>query len=161
MITSPKKEVPMASLNRRGTLAILFFSQALFLQIQTLPLQAEVLLSEEKKESITQNLPAQDNNEARKGVATYYAKRYNGRKTASGSRYNPEKLTAAHQSLPLGTKVKVVNLANKNEVHVTITDRCRKRSFPFIDLSRAAAKQLGFLGKGSARVLIQPVEEES
>jgi rare lipoprotein A len=94
------------------------------------------------------------------GVAAYYAKRYNGNRTRSGARYNPEKLTAAHADLPLGTRVKVINLANDREVIVTINDRCRKKSFPFIDLSRAAAHKLGFLGKGTARVSIIPLDDE-
>jgi len=158
---SPKKEVPMASLNRRGKLAFLIISQALLLQVQTLPLQAESLLSDKNQESIEQIHSKPDCTNGKKGIATYYAKKYNGKRTASGSRYSPQKLTAAHQSLPLGTKVKVVNLANQNEVHVTVNDRCRKRSFPFIDLSRAAAKKLGFHGKGTAQVLIIPLHEET
>jgi len=151
----------MASLSRRGKLALLFVCQALFLQIQTLPLQAEVLLSDENKVNNRQNLSPSVQTVGKKGFATYYAKKYDGKRTASGSRYCPRKLTAAHQSLPLGTKVKVVNLANQNEVHVTINDRCRKRGFPFIDLSRAAAKQLGFLGKGTAKVVIVALNEKS
>jgi rare lipoprotein A len=53
----------------------------------------------------------------------------------------------------------VVNIANNRSVVVTVNDRCRKHSFEFIDLSQAAARQLGFLGKGMARVRIIPVEE--
>jgi len=151
----------MASLSRRGKLALLFVCQALFLQIQTLPLQAEVLLSDKNKVDNGQNLSPSVQTVGKKGIATYYAKKYDGKRTASGSRYCPRKLTAAHQSLPLGTKVKVVNLANRNEVHVTINDRCRKRKHPFIDLSREAARQLGFFGKGSTKVAIIPVNQES
>jgi rare lipoprotein A len=99
--------------------------------------------------------PAQG--EGMRGIATYYAKRFNGRRTASGVPYDPDKLTAAHQALPFGTQVKVVNLNNGREVTVTVNDRCRKRSFPFIDLSRAAAQRLGFLGKGTAKVRIIPL----
>ncbi|NJD91896.1 MAG: septal ring lytic transglycosylase RlpA family lipoprotein, partial [Geobacter sp.] len=58
-----------------------------------------------------------------------------------------------------GSRVKVINLANDKEVVVTINDRCRQRKTPFIDLSRAAAKELGFLGKGTARVRIIPLAE--
>jgi len=76
-------------------------------------------------------------------------------------RYNPDKLTAAHPDLPHGTRVKVINLANKKEVVVTINDRCRRRKTPIIDLSRAAAGKLGFLGKGAAKVLIVPLAKES
>jgi rare lipoprotein A len=63
-------------------------------------------------------------------------------------------MTAAHATLPLGSRVRVVNLSNGREVDVTVTDRCRRRSFPFIDLSRSAAAKLGFLGRGTAKVRI-------
>lgn len=102
--------------------------------------------------------PARD--EGVQGVASYYAKRFNGRPTTSGVPYDPDKLTAAHQSLPFGMRVKVVNLANGREVTVTVNDRCRKRTFPFIDLSRAAAQRLGFFGKGITKVRIIPIGKE-
>jgi rare lipoprotein A len=95
------------------------------------------------------------------GIASYYARRYQGRRTNSGTRYDPKKLTAAHPSLPHGTRVKVINLANDREVIVTINDRCRSRKQPFIDLSRAAAQRLGFLGKGTARVRIIPLDDNA
>lgn len=94
------------------------------------------------------------------GFASYYARRFEGRRTTSGHRYNPNKLTAAHQSLPLGTVVRVVNPATKQEVHVTINDRCAPKSFHFIDLSRAAAKKIGLWGKGKIKVVIMPLLEE-
>ena len=151
----------MALLNRRGMVALSIAGQALLLQIQTLPLQAAELLPHEKKDNIEQNRPVPGEKTGKEGIATYYAKKYTGKRTASGSRYCPKKLTAAHPSLPLGTKVKVTNLANKKDVHVTVNDRCRKRSVPFIDLSRAAAEKLGFVRKGTANVLIQPLDGES
>jgi rare lipoprotein A len=94
------------------------------------------------------------------GFASYYAKRFEGRRTTSGHRYHPEKMTAAHQSLPLGTVVRVVNPATSQEVHVTINDRCARKPFPFIDLSRAAAKKIGLWGKGKIRVVIIPLLED-
>ena len=94
------------------------------------------------------------------GFASYYAKRFEGRKTTSGHRYHPEKMTGAHQSLPFGTVVRVVNPATNQEVHVTINDRCAKKNYPFIDLSRAAAKKIGLWGKGKIRVVIIPVLED-
>jgi len=97
--------------------------------------------------------------ESVEGFASYYARRFEGRRTASGHRYNPDKMTAAHQSLPLGTVVRVVNPANKQDVHVTITDRCAPKSFHFIDLSRAAAKKIGLWGKGKIKVVIIPLLE--
>ncbi len=98
--------------------------------------------------------------ESVEGVATYYAGRFEGRRTASGHRYNPDRMTAAHQSLPLGTVVRVVNRESKQEVNVTITDRCAPKSFHFIDLSRAAAKKIGLWGKGKIKVVIIPLFEE-
>ena len=94
------------------------------------------------------------------GFASYYAKRFEGRRTTSGHRYHPDKLTAAHESLPLGTLVRVVNPATSQEVHVTIIDRCARKSFNFIDLSRAAAKKIGLWGKGKIRVVIIPLLQE-
>ncbi len=94
------------------------------------------------------------------GFASYYAGRFEGKRTTSGHRYNPEKMTAAHESLPIGTVVRVVNAISKQEVHVTITDRCASKSFHFIDLSRAAAKKIGLWGKGRIKVVIIPLLEE-
>lgn len=98
--------------------------------------------------------------ESVEGVASYYARRFEGRRTTSGHRYNPEKLTAAHQSLPLGTVVRVINPASKQEVQVTVNDRCAPKSFHFIDLSRAAARKIGLWGKGKIKVVIIPLLEE-
>lgn len=147
----------MVSVTRKGRLAImLIFCQAFF-QIQTLSLQAEEIAAKATTEKAASAAAKAD--EGVTGTASYYAKRYNGRRMTSGQRYNPQKLTAAHPTLPLGTKVKVVNLANNQEVTVTITDRCRKRVSHFIDLSRAAARKLGFLGKGVIEVRIITLDE--
>ena len=98
---------------------------------------------------------------ALEGFASYYARRFEGRRTTSGLRYHPDKMTAAHHSLPLGTVVRVVNPATSQEVNVTINDRCSRKPFPFIDLSRAAAKKIGLWGKGRIRVVIIPLLEGS
>jgi len=97
---------------------------------------------------------------ATEGVATYYAKRFEGRRTSSGEVYHPDKLTAAHYTLPLGTIVRVINPANNKDVHVKINDRCAPKRFPFIDLSRAAAKKIGLWGKGKIKVVIIPLSQE-
>ncbi len=90
---------------------------------------------------------------AEKGVASYYAHKFQGRKTASGQRYDKKKLTAAHNKLAFGSRVKVTNLKNKKSVIVTINDRgaFRKR---LIDLSYAAAKKLGLIKQGVGQVKI-------
>ena len=98
--------------------------------------------------------------EPREGFATYYAKRFEGRRTTSGHRYHPDKMTAAHRDLPLGTVVRVVNPVTSQEVHVIINDRCGRKPFHFIDLSRAAAKKIGLWGKGRIKVVIIPLLED-
>jgi rare lipoprotein A len=94
------------------------------------------------------------------GVATYYASRFIGRRTSSGRPYHPDKYTAAHAVLPLGTAVTVENLKTGQKVAVTINDRCRKRSFQLIDLSRIAAQEIGLWGKGAIKVRIIPITKK-
>ena len=147
----------MASIQLRIRLALFVALCQLLSPLHTLPLQAQENAVQKNQEEI--NLPDEAAT-GEEGVASYYAKRYNGRKTQSGARYKPDCLTAASSDLPLGCKVKVVNLVNGEEVLVTINDRCHMRKTLFIDLSRAAAKKLGFLGKGTARVRIIPQEED-
>jgi len=94
------------------------------------------------------------------GVARCYAKRYSGRKTSAGEIHSPKNLTAAHSCLPLGTRVKVINLANNKSVIVKVNDRCREREEPFIDLSQEAARKLGIIRRGKADVRIIIVGDE-
>ncbi|PKN37390.1 MAG: hypothetical protein CVU62_10390 [Deltaproteobacteria bacterium HGW-Deltaproteobacteria-2] len=93
------------------------------------------------------------------GIARYYKKRYNGRKTTSGEIYSSKKLTAAHPTLPMGTLVEVENLSNNKSVIVKINDRCREHEEVFIDLSRQAARQLGMIKQGRANVRITIINE--
>ena len=97
------------------------------------------------------------------GWASWYGKPHKGQKTASGERFLPSQLTAAHRSLPLGTQVKVTNLQTGQHVVVKINDRGPygggKRRI--IDLSEAAAKRVGLLGRGTARVQVVVVENAS
>lgn len=97
----------------------------------------------------------------RNGVATYYASYFIGRRTSSGERYHPDKLTAAHATLPLGTVVRVENPKTGQDVVVRINDRCHPRHAPknLIDLSRKAAQQIGLWGKGMIKVRIIPLTE--
>jgi rare lipoprotein A len=94
------------------------------------------------------------------GIARYYAKRYNGRKTSSGQIHNPKAMTAEHPDIPLGTRVKVINPANHKLVIVRINDRCREQEEPFIDLSREAARKLGIIRKGKANVRMIILEDD-
>jgi rare lipoprotein A len=89
------------------------------------------------------------------GMASFYSNKFNGRKTANGEIFNNQKLTAAHNTLPLGTYVRVTNLRNGRSVIVKINDRLHHRNKRIIDLSRAAASKLGFLKSGLTRVKIE------
>lgn len=91
------------------------------------------------------------------GKAVWYGKKFNGRKTASGQRYNAAALTAASNTLPFGTLVKVTNVKNKKSVTVRINDRGPKQADRIIDLSRAAAARLGMLKQGTADVELKVV----
>jgi len=88
------------------------------------------------------------------GYATYYAKKFEGRRTTSGAKYRGKKMTAAHLSLPLGTVVTVTNLSNGKSVEVVVNDRGPHSRKYMIDLSEGAAKELGFYKKGQSKVEI-------
>ena len=92
------------------------------------------------------------------GTASWYGPGFNGRKTASGERFDQNKLTAAHRSLPLDTVVKVTNLDNGKAVEVSINDRGPYAGKRVIDLSRAAARELDMTDEGTARVRIEVAE---
>jgi rare lipoprotein A len=85
------------------------------------------------------------------GVASYY---YSGTRVASGARFNPDGLTAAHRTLPFGTRVRVTHLGNGRSVNVTINDRGPFIGGRIIDLSRGAANVIGMMGQGLARVSV-------
>lgn len=87
-----------------------------------------------------------------RGGASYYADKFKGRHTASGEKFRQYKLTAAHKTLPFGTKVKVKNLNNGRTVKVRINDRGPFVSGRIIDLSKKAARRLGMIRSGTARV---------
>jgi len=86
------------------------------------------------------------------GDASYYGREAHGHPTASGEKFNMYALTAAHKTLPFGTRVRVTNLANKRSVVVRINDRGPFVSGRIIDLSYAAAKDIKMLDAGVARV---------
>jgi rare lipoprotein A len=86
------------------------------------------------------------------GKASYYADKFNGRKTASGERFSNAKKTAAHKTLPFGTKVKVTNVANGRSVKVRINDRGPFVAGRSIDLSKKAARKIGMIKEGVGTV---------
>jgi rare lipoprotein A len=89
------------------------------------------------------------------GTAAYYANRFHGRKTSSGHLYDKNAMTAAHRSIPLGTWVRVTHQRNGNSVVVQVNDRGPFAGKRIIDLSLAAATDLGMLRKGTAPVLLE------
>ncbi|HEY1009626.1 MAG TPA: septal ring lytic transglycosylase RlpA family protein [Daejeonella sp.] len=88
------------------------------------------------------------------GKATYYHSKFNGRKTTSGEVFSNKKLTAAHLKLPFGTMVTVTNVDNGRSVEVRVNDRGPHSKYYIIDLSQAAAREIGMFGKGVANVEI-------
>ncbi|HKI01610.1 MAG TPA: septal ring lytic transglycosylase RlpA family protein [Thermoanaerobaculia bacterium] len=87
-----------------------------------------------------------------RGIASWYGPRFHGRKTASGERYNMNDLTAAHPSLPFGTKLGVRNTRTGREVLVRVNDRGPFARNRVIDLSYAAAREVGVVAAGTASV---------
>ena len=92
------------------------------------------------------------------GEASYYAASFEGLRTASGERYSRSAFTAAHRTLPFGTRVKVTHLRTGKTTIVYVNDRGPHRQGRIIDLSEAAARELGILAEGVARVRIEVIE---
>ena len=91
------------------------------------------------------------------GEASWYGPGFHGKKTASGERYNQNAFTAAHKTLPFGTRLKVTNLDNGLSTTVVVNDRGPFKKGRIIDLSNAAAKKLKMVGTGTARVRIKSI----
>lgn len=113
----------------------------------------------QKKESKKHKFSKEKNNSKKSvikyGIASFYAKKFNGRPTRNDEIYSPTKYTAACNVLPLGTWIKVTNLRNHKTVIVRINDRMNYKNKRLVDLSRIAAKDLGFLGRGLTRVKVE------
>jgi len=92
------------------------------------------------------------------GRASYYGKRFHGRKTAKGDLFDMHDMTAAHRVLPLGTIIKVTNLENGKVVEVEVNDRGPFNKKRILDLSLGAARELDMVRKGSAKVMIEVVK---
>lgn len=93
-------------------------------------------------------MDANDNDEVKTSYASYYHDKFNGRRTASGAIFSNNKLTAAHRTLPFGTKVRITNPKNGLSVIVTINDRGPFHSSRALDLSKAAFDEIGNLATG-------------
>ena len=93
------------------------------------------------------------------GLASWYGPGFHGKLTASGKAFDQHDHTAAHKTLPLGTRVRVTNIANGQSTEVTIIDRGPYAAGRIIDLSSAAAEELGMKAKGTIRVRLEIIED--
>ena len=91
------------------------------------------------------------------GQGSYYADKFRGRPTASGTPYRPSKLTAAHNTLPFGTKIRVTNTRTGRSVKVTVNDRGPHVKGRIVDLSKKAARRIGLVDAGVAPVQLKVV----
>ena len=94
---------------------------------------------------------------ASSGVASYYGPGFHGRRTANGETFNMHAMTAAHRTLPFGTLIKVTNLSNRKSTNVRVNDRGPYVGNRVIDLSVAAAKEIGSTHSGTARVNLEVI----
>jgi rare lipoprotein A len=89
------------------------------------------------------------------GTASFYADKFEGKKTASGEIFKQNGMTAAHNSLPLGSWIRVTNLHNKKSVVVRVNDRLHHKNPRLVDLSRSAAKKLAYTSRGLTKVRVE------
>jgi rare lipoprotein A len=89
------------------------------------------------------------------GTASYYHDKFEGRKTANGEIFTQKGMTCAHNTLPLGTWIRVTNLSSKKTVVVRVTDRLHRKNPRLVDLSKAAAKKLAYTGHGLTKVKVE------
>jgi rare lipoprotein A len=109
--------------------------------------------NEESKQKTTKQL--KKSTKTLYGQASYYSAKFEGRKTATGQKFSHKKFTAACNSLPLGTYIKVTNLRNGKTIVVQTNDRLHKNTKRLIDLTMAGAKKLDFVEAGLTRVKVE------
>jgi rare lipoprotein A len=126
-------------------------------QIVVVPLEPPPPPAVQPEQQPAQDAAVPDENPNLIGVASWYGDEWQGRITASGKPFDDSKLTAAHRTLPLNTRVRVTNLKTGRSVEVTITDRGPYADGRVIDLSKAAAKKLGMVKDGLVPVRIESV----
>ncbi len=114
----------------------------------------------QKKETVSKDSPKKATR-VFYGQASFYANKFNGRRTASGETFDQKKFTCACNVLPLGTWVKITNLKNKRTVIVKINDRIHPKMRRVADLSRAAAQKLGYISSGLTRVKVEVVDKKA
>lgn len=135
----------------------IFFVAILFFTRENLSAQTAKRVLKSKDSSIIKTKAPSSPKEIiiKYGIASFYAHKFNGRKTANGNIYSSVKFTAACNVLPLGTWVKVTNIKNDKSVIVYINDRLHPKNKRLIDLSKAAAHQIGFVARGITKVKVE------
>jgi rare lipoprotein A len=123
-----------------------------------LPLCAALALAAAPLYAQSQGAPTGSSVRTETGIATVYGMNMQGQPTSSGSPYDPARMSAAHRSLPLGTRVKVINLATEQSVEVVINDRWGGGQGRIINLSDRAAKDVGFGTAGTISVRVEVIE---
>jgi rare lipoprotein A len=111
--------------------------------------------SADRPEAPAAQEPAEQTEPGGEGEASYYGDEFEGRPTASGEPFAQAALTAAHRTLPIGTRVRVTNVSSQESVVVRINDRGPFAERRVIDLSKAAAREIGMLEAGTARVRLE------
>ncbi len=137
-----------------------FFVIILFLGVDLIAQTNDSIIIENSQKIVnadTNALVIVTKNKIDTGIASYYAKRFEGRRCSNGSVFKHKNLTAAHKTLKFGTQLKVTNLKNDSSVIVTVTDRLPKKSKRTIDLTLTAAKQLNFVRSGLTKVTLEIV----
>ncbi|HBS79559.1 MAG: septal ring lytic transglycosylase RlpA family lipoprotein [Pseudomonas sp.] len=126
--------------------------------MQTRMLTAPILLALAAGCSESPEADATESTVVQKGKASYYARSFQGKETASGETFNQNELVAAHKTLPFDTRVEVTNLENGKQVTVRINDRGPFKPGRIIDLSRVAANRIDLLEDGIAPVRIETLD---
>jgi rare lipoprotein A len=113
----------------------------------------------------TGTLSARQSGQVQRGLASYYGPGFHGQQTASGEVFDQNQMVAAHRTLPLGSIVRVTNLENGRAVELRVIDRgpygANRRKGTIIDVSKGAARRLGFIEDGLVRVRVEVLDEET
>lgn len=137
----------------RKTLKKVFFFHLILAGISLNPAQAQKTGSSKQKRHFS--IPSPKKLIIKYGMASFYASKFHGRKTASGEIYRNELFTAACNVLPLNTWVRITNLSNNNSVIARINDRLHPKNKRLVDLSKSAATQLGYVSNGLTKVKVE------
>jgi rare lipoprotein A len=129
--------------------------RAYWLIVRILPLVVLGLLAScNSSRNVSKGTAAPRGAYTQKGLGSYYASKFAGRATASGTTYRPNEMTAAHNTLPFGTLIRVTNTRNGRSVDVTVTDRGPHTKGYIVDVSRRAAVQLDIIEAGVVPVVV-------